>query len=127
MRGFALPLLLGTLLAAGTLPAVAQPTQIAAPVMAETPYRQTYEQDARTRLRVWGRELADFNKAAEAKGKGLDDEAGAELNTAWIATKAEERNLEVASTDQWESSRTTFDHASRRFEDALDRARSHLD
>jgi hypothetical protein len=127
MRGFTLPLLLGTMLAAGTLPAMAQPVQIAAPTTAETPFRQTYEQDARTRLRVWDRELAEFNRTAEAQGRGLDDEAGSELNTAWTETKLEEQKLEVASTDQWESSRTTFDHASRRFEDALDRARSHLD
>jgi hypothetical protein len=127
MRVFALPFVLGTLLAAGMLPAAAQPTQIAAQVAAETPYRQTYEQDARTRLRVWGRELADLNKTAEAKGNSLDDEAGSELNRAWTETKAEEQKLEVASTDQWENSRTTFDHASRRFEDALDKARSRLD
>jgi hypothetical protein len=127
MRGFALPLVLGTLLATGTLPAVAQPVRVAAPATAETPYRQTFEQDARTRLRVWGADVADFNKAAEAKGRRRDDAAGAELNAAWTEIRAEDQKLEIAGAGEWEAARATFDHASRRFEDALGRAHSELD
>jgi hypothetical protein len=131
MRGIALSFVLGTVLAAGTLPAVAQPVQAAAPVTAktgtETPYRQTYEEDARTRLRVWGQEVTAFNKKTEAKGRSQDNEAGSELNIAWTETKAEERKMEVAGADDWESVRTSFDHASHRFEDALGRARSDID
>jgi hypothetical protein len=127
MRRFALPLVLGTLLAAGTLPAVAQQARVAPPASAQSPYRQTFEQDARARLRVWGADLADVNKRAVAEGKRQDRAAGAELNSAWTETRAEEKNLEVAGTDEWEAARTTFDNASRRFEDALNRAHSAVD
>jgi hypothetical protein len=129
MRGFAPQLLLAILLAAGplALTAKAQPVQIAAPAATETPFRQTFEQDARTRLRVWGAEIADFTNAAEANGQGQDDAAGVELQAAWAETKTQERNLELASRGDWEVARTTFSQASRRLEDALDKAHARLD
>jgi hypothetical protein len=119
MRGFALPLVLGTLLVSGALPAVAQPAP-------QTPYRHDYVEDAQARLRVWGRDMSSFNKAAAATGRAQDKAAGAALNSAWSDAKADERKLEVASAEDWEGARTAFDHASRRFEDALGRAHSHL-
>jgi hypothetical protein len=123
MRGFALPFLLGTLLASGAGPALAQPVPVAASAAStETPYRQTFEADARARLRLWSDAVTDFNSKADA----TDSAAGAELNTAWAETKAEEAKLEIAGADTWENARTTYDHAAQRFQTALDRARSAL-
>jgi len=127
MRGIALSLAFGTMIAAGTLPAAAQPVPVTARTGTQTPYRQTYEEDARARLRVWAGEVTAFNKTAEAKGRDQDNAAGSDLNVAWTEAKAEERKMEVAGADDWESVRTTFDNASHRFEDALDRARAAID
>ena len=127
MRGFALPFLLGTLLAAGAGPTLAQPVQVAAPAAStETPYRQTFEADARARLRVWSDEISDFNSRADAAGTTTDNAAGAELNTAWADTKVEEEKLEVAGADTWEQARATYDHAAQHFQTTLDRARAAL-
>jgi hypothetical protein len=49
------------------------------------------------------------------------------LSSAWTETIAEEKHLEVAGADEWEAARATYDHASRRFEDALVRAKSRID
>jgi hypothetical protein len=130
MRAITLPILFGTLLAAGTLPALAQPAQVATPVAVgastKTPYRQTFEADARARLRVWSSEITDFNSKAEATGTATDNEAGAALTTAWAETKAEEAKLEIAGADSWETARATYDDAAEHFQTALDRARSAL-
>jgi hypothetical protein len=120
MRGFVLPLVLGTLVVSGALPAIAQPVP-------ETPFRHDFVADAQARMRVWGRDVNSFNRSAEATGRAQDSAAGAELNTAWTQAKAEEQKLEVASADQWEGARTSFDDASRRFRVALDRAQPHVD
>ncbi len=127
MRGFALPLLIGTLLAGGAGPALAQPVQAAAPAAStETPYRQTFEADARARLRVWSDEVGAFNSRADATGTATDNAVGAALTTAWADTKAQEQKLEVAGADTWEQARATYDHAAAQFQTTLDRARAAL-
>ncbi len=127
MRGFALPLLLGTLLAGGAGPALAQSAQAAAPAAStETPYRQTFESDARARLRVWSDEISDFNSKADATGTETDNAAGAALKTAWAETKAEEQKLEIAGADTWEHARATYDQAAEHFQTKLNRARAAL-
>jgi hypothetical protein len=128
MRGVALPLLFGMLLAGGAGPALAQPVHVAAAPAAgaETPYRQTFEADARARLRVWSDEISDFNSKADAAGAATDNAVGAALNTAWADTKAQEQKLETAGADTWDHARATYDQAAQHFQTTLDRARAAL-
>jgi hypothetical protein len=119
--------MLGTLLAGGAGPALAQPVLAAAPAAGtETPYRQTFEADARARLRVWSDEITAFDNKVDATGTATDSAAGQDLDTAWAETKAEEQKLEVAAADKWEDARITYDHAAQHFQATLDRARDAL-
>jgi hypothetical protein len=127
MRAIALSVLLGTAMTVGALSAAAQPAQVAAPVKSDTDGgskdNQTYIQTARERIRLWGQEVADFDKKTDAKGGNLQTH----LDAAWAKTKAEEGKLETATASDWKRVKASFDRATSDLEDALQRERVRLD
>ena len=129
MRIFFASIVIGPLALFGALPAAAgqlissdTPIQLAASGDSTTD-RDTYAQKARDDMHQWQQKLHDFDKKAKAKGQEEGNAAGNELNAAWTKADAEQRKLQSASAEAWESAKTSFEKASNDLKDLWDKIR----
>jgi hypothetical protein len=125
MRIAIAPLLIGTLVLAGALPAAAQSkTDKGTSVGAATTNdpaaeRNSYTQQAHGEMDMWEQKLHDFNakvetKATEAQTSGSKDLEGAwtETKTAWSQLVMVGENVGTAGPNDWDSAKASFKTAS---------------
>jgi hypothetical protein len=120
-------IVIGSLMLFGALPAAA-----AQPISSNTPIqlavggdseadRDTYSQKARDAMQDWRQKLHQFGERAKAKGQEEGNAAGKELNAAWTKADAEERTLEAAGAEGWESAKISFEKASHDLKELWDK------
>jgi hypothetical protein len=120
-------IVIGSLMPFGALPAAAvQPISSNTPIQLavggdSTADRATYSQKARDAMQDWRQKLHNFGEKAKAKGQEEGNAAGNELNAAWTKADAEERTLEAASAEGWESAKISFEKASHDLKELWDK------
>jgi len=120
-------IVIGSLMLFGALPAAAvQPISSNTPIQLAaggdpTADRDTYSQKARDAMQEWWQKLHDFGEKAKAKGQEEGNAAGNELKAAWNKADTEEHKLETASTEGWESAKTSFEKASHDLKELWDK------
>ena len=129
MRILFASIVIGPLMLFGALPAAAgqsisfnSPTRLAAGGES-TVDRDTYTQKARDAMHEWQQKLHDFSEQAKAKGQEEGKAAENELKAAWTIAEAAQRKLETASTEGWDSAKTSFEKASHDLKEVWDKIR----
>ncbi len=129
MRIILVSIVIGPLMLFGALPAVAGQSissytriQLAAGGDS-TADRDTYTQKARDAMHEWQQKLHDFSEKAKAKGQEEGNAAENELKAAWTKAEAEQRKLETASAEGWESAKISFEKASHDLKEVWDKIR----
>lgn len=89
--------------------------------------RETFARDAGDEMREWRRKLRSFDEMAKAKGHEADSSTNAALNAAWIKLRTDENKLRIATADDWDAAKASFEKADHELADAWDKARSHGD
>jgi len=119
MRTLLAPILIGTLVLAGALPAAAQPKPASdkgtvgmAPSHDPAAERKSYTQQAQGAMRLWEQRLHDFNAKLESNTTQSKATTSKDLDSAWNDTKTAWNQLETAGVDDWNSARATFQGAS---------------
>jgi hypothetical protein len=129
VRIFLASIVIGPLMLFGALSAAAgqlissdMPIQLAAS-SDSTIDRDTYAQKARDDLHEWQQKLHDFGEKAKAKGQEEGNKTRNELNAAWTKADAEQRKLQSASAEGWDSAKSSFERASHDLKDVWDKIR----
>ena len=132
MRILFASVIIGPLMLCGALPAAAgqsissdRPIQLAAGGDL-TADRDAYTQKARDAMHEWQQKLHDFSEKAKAKGQEEGKAAENELKAAWTKAEAEQRKLETASAEGWESAKTSFEKAFHDLKEVWDKIRPEL-
>jgi hypothetical protein len=132
MRVLTTSIIIGSFILIGTLPAGAGQSALVLPSGApirlaasgdSSADRDTYAQKARDEIQEWQRKIHAFSKKAAAKGEEAGYVAENDLNKAWAKTEAASRKLQTASTEGWESAKTSYEKASRELAVAWDKIR----
>jgi hypothetical protein len=128
MRIIAVSIVIGPLLLIGALPATAQ-TQSPDPRIQlatggnSTPERDTYTRKVRDEMREWRRKLRGLGESVKVKGQEAGTVTDRDLNAAWIKTNAEEHKLLIATAEDWDLAKVSFEKADRELAVAWDKAR----
>jgi hypothetical protein len=122
MRIIIAPIVIGTLVLAGTLPAAAQSKPASdqgasvhvATTRDQIADRNSYTQKAQDEVRIWQQKLHDFDAKVQAKTTEAQTSASKDLDDAWTQTKTASARLEAAGEKDWDSAKTSFQMASHR-------------
>jgi hypothetical protein len=127
VKSFVASILVGSFMLVGVLPAATSrsissdtPIQLAAGSDSTTD-KDTYTQKARDDLQEWQRKLHDFSEKAETAGRRDASEAEHDLNAAWKKTQGELRQLQAASSEDWEAAKSSYEKASHELADTWHR------
>jgi hypothetical protein len=128
MRILIVSVVIGPLMLAGALPAAGQPKSSDPRIQLiangnSTADRDSYKQNARTELREWQQKLRSLGETVKVKGQEAGAMADSGLNAAWIKTSAAERKLRIATAEDWDLAKASFEKADRELADAWDKAR----
>lgn len=85
--------------------------------------KDSYTRNARDEMRAWRQKLRGLGETVKVKGHEAGAVADSELNAAWIKTRSEEHKLNLATAEDWESAKASFEKADRELADAWDKAR----
>jgi uncharacterized membrane protein len=114
------PIVIGTLVLAGTLPVAAQSKpatdQGASIHLAATgdtaAERNSYTQKARGEMRIWQQKLHDFGAKVQVSATQAQTEASKDLDNAWTDAENASGRLETAGEKDWDSAKSSFQTAS---------------
>jgi hypothetical protein len=120
MRILIAPIVIGTLLLAGTLPVAAQSrsatdqgASIHLAAKDDTAAeRNSYTQKARDEMRIWQQKLHDFGAKVQASATQAQTAASKDLDRAWTEAESASGRLETAGEKDWGSAKTSFETAS---------------
>ena len=123
---------IGLVLIAAAQPAAGQPraasgtnelavVTIPAPVPSDA--HETFRSRVRDEMADWRRKMQAFDDNTEAHGKRVTKAAETRLRSAWDDTEVEARNLEVATTRDWDRTKRSFEAASHQIAAAWDKVR----
>ena len=128
MRILTVSIVMGPLMLVGVLPAIGQVNSAAQPTQStsngnSTPERDSYMRKERVEMREWRRKLHGLGETMKVKGQEADAVTDNDLNAAWTKTRAEEHKLRIATAEDWEFAKASFERADRELADAWDKAR----
>jgi hypothetical protein len=85
--------------------------------------RDSYTLNAQVEIREWQQKLRSLGETVKVKGHEASAVADSGLNAAWIKTRAAEHKLHIATAEDWELAKVSFEKADRELVDAWDKAR----
>jgi hypothetical protein len=128
MRTLIASIVVGPLMLIGVQQVAGQPTSSGSQshLVADgnsTAERETYTRGAGDEMREWRQKLQNFDETAKAEGHEAGTSADNALNAAWIKVRAEENKLRVATAEDWDLAKVSFEKADRELADAWHKAR----